>query len=133
LCGYLVLGGKMIENGPRLSGAWNFGASSTEITTVREVVEKVIRLWGKGALSASSSGGAYTSISYREARCLRLDCTKAYSTLNWRPHYNLDRALRETIEWYRLYYDGADKKELYAKANKQIGGYMQELSAESNT
>lgn len=132
LFGYLVLGTRMCQDGSRFSGAWNFGPSITEITTVREMVEKVIRLWGKGALIASSSRDVSTSISHREARCLRLNCTKAYSTLNWQPHYNLDRALREAIEWYKLYYDKADKKELYAKAKRQIAGYMQELSAKSN-
>lgn len=42
-----------------------------------------------------------------EIRFMRVDSTKARDTLGWRPSHDLDSALRETIEWYRAYLDGA--------------------------
>jgi CDP-glucose 4,6-dehydratase len=30
-----------------------------------------------------------------------LDSEKARKILGWKPHYNLDEGLKETIKWYR--------------------------------
>ena len=40
-----------------------------------------------------------------EAGLLKLDCTKARVQLNWNPVWNAEKALSETIEWYKSFYE----------------------------
>ena len=38
-----------------------------------------------------------------EATFLKLDCSLARSTFGWKPVWNIDRALSETVNWTRVY------------------------------
>jgi CDP-glucose 4,6-dehydratase len=47
-----------------------------------------------------------------EARSLMLDCAKASALLDWKPVWNLEIAIKRTVDWYREYYKtGAVKSE----------------------
>jgi CDP-glucose 4,6-dehydratase len=39
-----------------------------------------------------------------EILCQFLDCSKAKRLLNWKPRFDMDEGLRETIAWYREHY-----------------------------
>jgi CDP-glucose 4,6-dehydratase len=124
LSGYLLLGARMYEDGACYGDAWNFGPSDTEVLTVEEVVKRVIKYWGSGSMTVSPSLNASDSPALHEANWLKLDCSKALTLLNWRPRLSIDQALKETVEWYKLYYRGADKEEIYQKTESQIIKYM---------
>jgi len=124
LSGYLLLGARMYEDGARYGDAWNFGPSDTEVLTVEEVVKRVTKYWGSGSFTISSSLSVSDSPAPHEANWLKLDCSKALTLLNWRPRYSIDQALKETVEWYKLYYNDADKEEIYQKTKSQIINYM---------
>ena len=47
LSGYLLLVQKMWKEPTKYCEAWNFGPYEKDIATVKEIVEKVINLWGK--------------------------------------------------------------------------------------
>ncbi len=103
LGGYLLLGARLMSQGPRFAGAWNFGPSDNDMWSVKKVVSEVVRLWGGGGYRVEPSGHGH------EAHRLRLDCSKARSELGWRPKYDVRTALELTVEWYRRYYaNGAD-------------------------
>jgi CDP-glucose 4,6-dehydratase len=42
--------------------------------------------------------------------------------LGWRPAWRLDDALRETVSWYRAFYDGRDMADV---TRRQIAAYVE--------
>lgn len=102
LYGYLLLTAKMWEEPTKYCEGWNFGPSDDDIATVKEVVEKVITFWGEGKYEVISD------MKYHEARLLKLDTSKARMRLGWRPKWNLDKALEQTVRWYKLFYEGQE-------------------------
>ncbi len=83
---------------PELKGqAFNF---SNEIqVTVREIVEKVIRLMG------SNFKPEILNEASNEIRHQYLSAEKARRILNWSPLFNLEQGLALTIEWYRDFFE----------------------------
>ena len=56
-----------------------------------------------------------------EAILLKLNITKAKEKLGWVPKWNLDRALKKTVSWYKCYYNGED---IHAMSLEQIEEYQ---------
>lgn len=102
--GYLLLAARLLgPDGPDFAGEWNFGPDGGEARTVEQVVREVARLWGEGAGYAVQA----PRDAPHEAHWLKLDCGKANIVLGWRPRYGVDRALAETVDWYRHFHRGA--------------------------
>ena len=119
LAGYLLLGSRLHANQARFATAWNFGPSEEENFTVEEIVQKVIAYWGNGTYNSKSP-----SKGFKEACLLRLDCRKAHEILGWNPTYSTDEALKETVAWYKKFYQGEDPLKLYDYTVEQIAKYM---------
>lgn len=100
LAGYLRLLEAM-EEGVEYAEAWNFGPGAEGDATVGEVASTVARLWGDGRVVHVGNAG-----DPHEAGLLRLETTKARSKLGWRPRWDLERALGETVDWYRAWRRG---------------------------
>lgn len=96
ICGYVMLAEHIISERPGFAGGWNFGPCDNAVQTVREIVEKISRLWGDGA-EYTVDGAAHP----HEAGFLKLDCSKAARRLGWRPRLDLDTALEWTVAWHR--------------------------------
>ena len=82
---------------PELKGqAFNF---SNEIqVTVREIVERVIKLMG------SNLKPEILNEANNEIRHQYLSAEKARSLLHWKPLFNLDQGLAMTIDWYKNFF-----------------------------
>lgn len=106
LHGYLVLGAKMQEDPVEFASAFNFGPEPEERMTVKELVDAAIDIWGSGNFDISANPNKL-----HEAGLLRLDISKAKSTLDWKPKYNAKQAVQETIAWYKASKDGEDIKQ----------------------
>jgi len=124
LNGYLILAERLWDN-HSFAEAWNFGPVSTDLHTVGDVVRQAAELWGGGA-----SWEASPVESGHEASCLRLDCSKAGRHLGWQPHWSIDRALEETIDWYKQRFAGRDAREL---VEQQIREFEMVFAASSGT
>ena len=73
--------------------AFNF---SNELQiSVLELTEKILRLMGRSDLKPVILNQAENEIKHQY-----LSAKKARQMLGWKPKYNLDEALRETVEWY---------------------------------
>ena len=107
LYGYLLLAQRLLEHGPEYAEAWNFGPAESDAREVGWLAERVSRLWGDGA-RCESDPRAHP----HEATFLKLDCSKARARLGWQPRWHLERALEETVGWYRAYCTGADVRKL---------------------
>ena len=55
-----------------------------------------------------------------EAGLLKLDSSKAKSHLGWAPRWNLQTALKKTVEWHEAWRNGDD---MMAFSSKQIQTY----------
>ena len=81
LSGYLTLAQKLYDDGPRYSGAWNFGPDDSDAKPVEWLVRQLCSKWGNHASYAIDEGKHP-----HEAHYLKLDCSKAKTELGWHPH-----------------------------------------------
>ncbi|MGL6107477.1 CDP-glucose 4,6-dehydratase [Romboutsia sp.] len=100
LSGYLWIGALMLQKHNNLSEGWNFGPNYNDILSVEEVIKKSIGVWGRGNYTAESCENQL-----HEANLLKLDISKAKAKLKWRPVYDSNRAIEETINWYKEFYE----------------------------
>lgn len=98
LSGYLLLAEKMYDKPTTYAGAWNFGPEDSSFLNVGSLVDTVVNSWGSGSWEDRSVPGAV-----HEAHLLKLDITKAKALLGWAPVWKIDRAVDETIKWYKNY------------------------------
>jgi CDP-glucose 4,6-dehydratase len=116
LSGYLMLAQRLcFHDAQDFSEAWNFGPDWGDEATVGEVAQRIGRMWGGGSVTLLEQPNLP-----HEAGLLRLDSTKAITRLAWRPRWLLDRALEETVAWYRAWHSG-ENMHLYTLA--QISAY----------
>lgn len=101
LSGYLWLGARLLSDGQRYAGAWNFGpASQSGDRSVRWVAEQFLAEWGTGSWSIAED----TTSQPHEAHRLSLDSSKAREQLGWAPVWDAPTAVARTAAWYREYY-----------------------------
>lgn len=102
LAGYLMLAEALCsEAAVDYAKAWNFGPDAGGDATVGEIAQRVAGLWGKGKVAFPA---AHNHL--HEAGLLRLDITKARDHLRWSPRWSIDRALEETVSWYKAWHSG---------------------------
>ncbi|MBI5204824.1 MAG: CDP-glucose 4,6-dehydratase [Nitrospirae bacterium] len=124
LSGYLWLGALMWNDGISYSRGWNFGPNDGDVLMVEDIVNEVIRLWGKGRYSVTPDNRLH------EAELLKLDISSARLHLGWRPVYSVQKAVETTISWYQTFHNKSSKDLLqftlsqiqeYAHAAKNAG------------
>jgi CDP-glucose 4,6-dehydratase len=103
---YLQLAERLISDRGKFAEAWNFGPESGGVS-VEDILTRVARMWGEGARWKVVEGGRLPESAY-----LGLDCGKAARRLGWRPAFDLDEALQLTVDWYRLYGEGANMRDV---------------------
>ena len=96
LYGYMLLGKKLYEDGKEYSQGWNFGPSYELQVKVEEIVNLIIKYFGKGSWKDTSEKN-----SVHEANLLTLDCTKARINLGWTSIMSIDETIEYTAKWYR--------------------------------
>ncbi|HYO90240.1 MAG TPA: CDP-glucose 4,6-dehydratase [Pyrinomonadaceae bacterium] len=106
LHGYLLLCEKLYEEGAAHAGGWNFGPREEDARTVEHVVGRLSEMWASG--DGKAAWALDKNEHPHEAHYLKLDCSKARTHLHWRPLWNLERTLKETVNWYRAYAGGED-------------------------
>lgn len=117
LSGYLLTAANLVNEPKRFSGAWNFGPDSQSIRTVGDLAQMIVAGWGGGQIEIAQQSNAP-----HEARLLHLNCDKAHQLMSWHPKWDAERAIIETVNWYRDVYEGGDVMEI---SSKQILAYME--------
>lgn len=115
LSGYLMLAEKMFDKPMDYAEAWNFGPEDSSFLSVGTLVDAVVKAWGSGSWEDRSTPGAV-----HEAHLLKLDITKAKAMLGWAPVWKIERAVGETVNWYRDYRNS----QVYQLCLRQINDYM---------
>jgi CDP-glucose 4,6-dehydratase len=116
LSGYMQLAQALHQSPEVYAEAWNFGPDNADAKPVAWIADEVIKLWGgKNRWELADGFNAH------EATYLKLDCAKAHAKLNWRPKWNIQQALKETVAWYHAYQQGQNMQDVTLK---QIAEYM---------
>ena len=117
LYGYLLLGAKLWKKAPRYIGAWNFGSTDGKLWTVEDIAKKICNVWGNVKCVIDPDPHPH------EAHSLTIDSSKARIMLDWNPQFKVAEALEKTIDWYKVYYQGAGPNELKRYTAHQIEAY----------
>ena len=93
---YIYLAEKMDD--PKIHGeAFNF-SNELQISVI-EMTNKILKLMNHEDLKPIISNEATNEIKHQY-----LSAEKARKKLGWKPKYNMDAGLKETIEWYKHYF-----------------------------
>lgn len=92
----LAIAERMLEDASVHGEIFNIGCEKP--ISVLQIVHKIISLLGREDLSPIVQGKATLEIQRQY-----LDSSKLRSLIGWRPLYDLERGLLETIEWYQNY------------------------------
>ena len=106
LAGYLTLAEKLWQH-PELAGPYNFGPSTNEATTVRDVVELARAAYKKGTVNyGEGNDGPH------EARWLALETAKTQAALGIHPRWPLAETVARTMRWYQAMHTGESPERL---------------------
>ncbi len=117
LNGYLTVAEHLVSSPASTVGAWNFGPEDGDAKPVEWIVENMVRLWNDGASWKTDSRHHP-----HEAHYLKLDSSKARTTLGWHPRLTLDNALQWVVEWYKAFHE---KQNMHALTLSQITRFEQ--------
>lgn len=98
LSGYILLAQKMWNEPTLYCEGWNFGPQTESVSTVWDIVTKVIESYGSCEVQDLSEPNTL-----HEANLLILDISKAKYRLGWGPRINIDLTVKLTVEWYKRY------------------------------
>lgn len=124
LSGYLLLGQKLLENGEKYADGFNFGPNEDSVLTVGDVAQRVVNYYGKGEVVVHKKDDLH------EAELLMLNIEKAEKALGWIPTYNANEAIRETVEWYKRFYEN---QEMLNFTLCQIKNYQEKMTVISSS
>jgi CDP-glucose 4,6-dehydratase len=100
LSGYLLLARDLFQNGKNHGKAYNFGPSSSQNYSVRQLIDEMSLNWDKVQWNDVSMNNDYL----HEAGLLKLNCDKARFELDWEPVLEFSENVKMTVEWYKYYY-----------------------------
>lgn len=117
LSAYLLIVQRQYEDAS-LSVSYNVGPESRDCLTTGELTDLFCKTWGESVRwERTSQNGPH------EDAVLKLDCSKIQSALGWRPKWNAERAVWETVAWTKAWLNGED---VSACMEKQIAAFFGE-------
>ena len=113
---YLVIAMRQVSE-PELSGCYNVGPDEEDAITTGELADKFTAFWGDGAKWHTEA----ELNAPHEAAFLKLDTTRLKEKFAWGPVWHVDDAVRQTVRWYRAWYD---KEDMNLFTRKQIEEFL---------
>ena len=119
LSGYMMLAAKLYEQPERYVGSWNFGPSTSQVRTVKEVATSIVQTIGYGDIEIVGSQDQH-----HEARLLQLNCDKAHHDIGWYPRWGVEKTLSATANWYKTIMAGGNVEDI---TRTQLQDFFPEL------
>lgn len=119
LHGYLCIAAALCADAETYRGAWNFGPDLNSGKTVLELAETAAEVWGEGEVVVDPPADAPF-----EHHLLQLNIDKAKLELGWRPTWDSERAILESVNWYSEVLGGASAWDV---SRKHIRQFSQEI------
>ena len=123
LSGYLLLGQKLLEEGSKFAQGFNFGPDEKSVLNVAQVAQAVVEKYGKGTIEVHKKDNLH------EANLLMLNIEKAQKVLGWTPSYSADKAIEETVLWYKHFY--LKNADMYEYTLNQIKEFERAINPET--
>lgn len=101
LAGYICLAEHLMTGGD-VPKALNFGPETSDLASVRALIEIALKHWPGHWEDASDPSAPH------EAEILSLSIELARSALNWSPRWGLKEAVGRSVDWYKAVEEGAD-------------------------
>lgn len=122
LSAYLLIAELQYEDYSK-AGFYNVGPNESDAVTAYRIASAFADEWNAHLdgnrkellIDIQSDGGPH------EANYLKLDCSKIKSRLNWAPKWDIDMAVKKTVEWTNGYLNGHGTESL----EKQIKEYFE--------
>lgn len=115
LHGYLILAERCYSDGHSYAGPWNFGPHEDDVKPVAWILDALIKQTG-----ASSECLLEQNPQPHEARYLKLNCSKAHSSLGWHPKLAITDTIQWIADWYNAYQNKQDMKVFTLEQIKQF-------------
>jgi len=116
LSGYLNLGAELFLKGKDFSGGWNFGPEDTANYSVKELIDGMLVIDGKGGYLIPDN-----AVKLHEAILLKLDISKAVNFLKWKPVLSFKETVTFTLKGYQD--DISERSDVYKGRIAQIKEY----------
>lgn len=102
LYAYLMIAAKQYED-KNYAGYYNVGPDDCDCFQTGALVDLFVKKWGEGLKWINEyDGGPH------EANFLKLDCSKLKKTFEWKPRWDLEKAIEKTVEWSRCWSSGGN-------------------------
>ena len=112
---YLLIAQKQYEDG-KYADYYNVGPDECDCVTTGTLTDLFCKTWGDGLTWINKyDGGPH------EANFLKLDCSKIKKIFAWQARWHIEDAIKKTVEWTRVYFDGGNVSEIM---DKQIEEFM---------
>lgn len=99
LSGYLILGQHMLQSSSQIDMSWNFGPNSDDCLSVSDILKEMSKNW-----PALTWRAVDTIQNKHEMQTLKISSQKAKHKLSWEPVWNIQTAVKYTVNWYQQYY-----------------------------
>lgn len=119
LSGYMLLAELGYNRNPIMADAWNFGPELDDAKNVEWIADFVSNLWENGKLWELDDDNQP-----HEANYLKLDISKAHQKLNWLPKWDVDSAIKHTVDWYKKFYKRSESDSVYNLCIKDIEDFL---------
>ena len=115
LAAYLTIAEKTWAD-KSLEGAYNVGPDERDVATAGRIADMFCDAWGDGARWENHSDGGP-----HEAGLLTLNSGKIRRVMGVQPVWDIEEAVRKTVEWSKVYVSGGD---VLACTDRQIREYF---------
>lgn len=97
----MIAAGQYKDSG--LAGSYNVGPEESDCLQTGTLVDLFVSCWGEGMKWVSEyDGGPH------EAGFLKLDCSRLKTVFGWKPRWDLETAVKKTVEWSKCWLSGGD-------------------------
>ena len=111
---YLMIAAKQYED-HKYASWYNVGPDDQDCFQTSALVELFVKHWDEGLKWVSKhEGGPH------EANFLKLDCSKLKTIFGWKPHWNLETAVKKVVEWSKVWVEGQDVRRVMDKQIKEF-------------
>ncbi len=87
--------------------SYNVGPDEEDCVTTESLVKLFAKYWRDGfTYEIKKDKGPH------EANLLKLNCDKLKRVFDWKPKYNIEKTVKETVNWYKAYSEGENMLEV---------------------
>lgn len=115
LYAYLMIAAEQYEDSS-YAGYYNVGPDEIDCYQTGALVDLFVKKWGEGLKWINEyDGGPH------ESNFLKLDCSKLKATFDWRPRWDLEKAIEMVVEWSKHWINNEDVSDCM---DKQIETFL---------